>query len=62
MVCDIMTLPELQLMKEGKPFCSFRGILVWVPRDESAIPYSIRGRDTAFHRFEITFDEGRKRI
>jgi hypothetical protein len=60
--CDIMTLPELQLMKHGMPFCSFRGLSVWVPKREGAIPYSIIGRDTAFRRFEIAFDEGRKRM
>ena len=60
--CDIMTLPELQLMKNGRPFCSFRGLTVWVPRTEAAIPYSIMGRDTAFKRFHITFSEGQKRI
>lgn len=60
--CDVMTLPELQLMKHGKPFCSFRGLSVWVPRTEGVIPYSIIGRDTAFRRFHITFQEGRKKV
>lgn len=60
--CTIMILPELRLMKEGVPFCTFRSLQVWVPDAESAIPYSIIGRDTAFHRFEIAFDEGRKKI
>jgi hypothetical protein len=60
--CDIMSLPELQLMKHGRPFCSFRGLSVWVPRTESAIPYAIIGRDTGFRRFQVMFDEGRRRI
>lgn len=60
--CDIMKLPELQLMKHGVPFCSFRGLNVWVPRTETAIPYAIIGRDTAFRRFEIAFNEGRKKV
>jgi hypothetical protein len=60
--CDIMTLPELQLMKHGRPFCSFRGQSVWVPRNDTAIPYAIVGRDTAFRRFQITFDENRRRV
>jgi hypothetical protein len=62
LTCNLMTLPELQLMKHGRPFCSFRGLTVWVPDIESAIPYSIIGRDTAFKRFRITFDEGRRQI
>jgi len=60
--CSIMLLPELKLMREGVPFCTFHSLQVWVPDEESAIPYSIIGRDTAFHRFEIAFDEGRKKI
>lgn len=61
-MCEIMILPEMRLMRHGVPFHSFHGLNVWVPQKTGDVPYSIIGRDSIFHGFEITFDEGRKRI
>ena len=60
--CDVMTLPDLRLMHHGKPFQDFHGLNVWVPNMTEDIPYAILGRDYVFHRYEIAFDEGRRKI
>ncbi len=60
--CDIMVVPELSLMQKSRPFCTFRSLQVWVPREYDKIPISILGRDSVFRRFDITFQEGRKQL
>ena len=61
-ICNIGMLPQLVLMKNSSPFCTFRDIKVWVPENENVIPYAILGRDSIFKRFSVTFQENRHRI
>jgi len=61
-ICNIGMLPQLVLMKNSSPFCTFRVIKVWVPENENVIPYAILGRDSIFKRFSVTFQENRHRI
>ena len=60
--CDIMTLPEMRLMWHGNSFQDFHGLAVWVPRKNGDIPYTIIGRDIVFKRFEISFNENRRKL
>ena len=61
--CDIKVIPELTVMdNKERPFYTYRGIRVFVPKDSGRIPYPILGRDTIFRHFHITFREGQKDI
>lgn len=60
--CEIMSLPEMRLMRHGAQFQDFHGLPVWVPKKNEDIPYTIIGRDSVFKRFEISFNEPHRKI
>lgn len=47
----------IELMKGGHSYADFKDWHVLVPTNREAIPYMILGRDSVFHRFDVTFRE-----
>ena len=47
----------IELAKGGRTFADFKNWPVLVPTNREAIPYMILGRDSVFHRFDVTFRE-----
>lgn len=53
---------QVDLIKNVTQFCTFHGLSVWVPEKVGLLPYMVFGRDAVFKRFDITFEEQRRRM
>ena len=55
-------LKRLTLVKNVSPFCELVEVDALVPEDEGRLPYVILGRDYVFKKFDITFQENRRKF
>jgi predicted aspartyl protease len=57
-----VTLKRLTLVKNISPFAEFVEVPAMIPDQDDVLPYVILGRDRVFKRFNITFQERRRKF
>ncbi len=57
-----VTLKRLTLVKNVSPFAEFVEVPALVPDQDDVLPYVILGRDCVFKRFDIAFQERRRKF
>ena len=57
-----ITLKRLTLVKNISPFAEFVEVPALIPDQDDVLPYVILGRDRVFKRFDITFQERRRKF
>ncbi len=59
----VIPLKRLQVFKDNHVFETFQGLPVYVADNpQDALPYVVLGRDSVFKRFDITFNEGSRKM
>lgn len=61
-LCRIAKLRKLMLLKNVTPFATFTDVEILVPAREGILPHVILGREYVFHKFDITFQEKRRKM
>lgn len=57
-----VSIDRMDILKNQDHLFQFENLKVLVPKSPDAIPYTILGRDSIFHHFDITFREREQKV